>query len=58
MKKDIKGRVLNKGEDQLSDGRYRYRYTANGTRKDVYSWKLLPTDRTPKGKKDNLSLRE
>ena len=55
---DIKGRVLNKGEDQLSDGRYRYRYTANGTRKDVYSWKLLPTDRTPKGKKDNLSLRE
>ena len=26
-KKDKKGRVLKEGEDQLNDGRYRYRYT-------------------------------
>lgn len=26
-KKDIKGRVLKEGEDQLKDGRYRYRFT-------------------------------
>ena len=24
----------------------------------MYAWKLLPTDRTPKGKQDDLSLRE
>lgn len=24
----------------------------------VYAWKLLPTDRTPKGKREDLSLRE
>ena len=29
-----------------------------GKTKHVYAWKLLPTDRTPKGKRDDLSLRE
>lgn len=24
----------------------------------MYSWKLVPTDRLPKGKRDDLSLRE
>lgn len=57
-KKDSKGRILNKGEDQLSDGRYRYRFTVNGKRKTVYSWRLLPTDRTPENKEYDLSLRE
>ena len=31
---------------------------ALGKTKYVYAWKLLPTDRTPKGKRDDLSLRE
>lgn len=59
QKKDIKGRNLKQGEDQLKDGRYRYRYTDRyGKRKAVYSWKLVKTDKTPQGKKDCLCLRE
>lgn len=51
-KKDIKGRVLKEGEDQLKDGRYRYRFTDKyGKRKAIYSWKLVTTDKTPSGKK-------
>lgn len=58
-KKDKKGRVLKEGEDQLNDGRYRYRYTdANGKRHAVYSWKLTTTDRLPVGKRQCKSLRE
>lgn len=57
-KKDIKGRVLKEGEDQLKDGRYRYRFTDKyGKRKAIYSWKLVTTDKTPSGKKDDLCLR-
>ena len=59
QKKDFKGRNLKQGEDQLKDGRYRYRYTDKyGKRKAVYSWKLVKTDRTPQGKKDGFCLRE
>lgn len=58
-RKDAKGRVLNDGETQGKDGRYRYQYTdALGDRKAVYSWKLLPSDKTPSGKRKDLSLRE
>lgn len=58
-KKDNKGRRLYMHEDQLSDGRYRYRYIdVNGKRKDVYSWKLIPSDKTPAGKREDISLRE
>lgn len=58
-KKDSKGRVLKSGESQMADGRYRYRFTdESGNRQAVYSWKLFPTDKTPAGKKDSLSLRE
>lgn len=58
-KKDKKGRVLKEGEDQLKDGRYRYRYTdKNGKRHAVYSWKLTTTDRLPLGKRQCKSLRE
>lgn len=57
--KDSKGRNLNKGESQLQDGRYRYRYVdKNGKRRTLYSWKLVKTDKTPKGKKDSPCLRE
>ena len=58
-RKDSKGRVLNDGETQGKDGRYRYQYTdVLGNRKAVYSWKLLPTDKTPSGKRKDFSLRE
>lgn len=58
-RKDAKGRVLNDGETQGKDGRYRYQYTdVLGNRKAVYSWKLLPSDKTPSGKRKGLSLRE
>ena len=51
-RKDNKGRVLNDGEIQRSDGRYCYQYTdAFGKRKSVYSWRLTPSDKTPKRKK-------
>jgi len=58
-RKDSKGRVLNDGETQGKDGRYRYQYTNMlGERKAIYSWKLLPSDKTPSGKHKDLSLRE
>lgn len=59
VKKDTKGRNLKEGEDQLKDGRYRYRYTDKlGKRQAIYSWKLVSTDKTPAGKKDGLCLRQ
>lgn len=58
-RRDSKGRILNKGESQIKDGRYMYKYIdANRNTRWVYSWKLTPTDRLPKGKRDKLSLRE
>ena len=58
-RKDSKGRVLNDGETQRTDGRYAYQYTDKlGNRKIIYSWKLLPADKTPSGKRKDLSLRE
>lgn len=58
-RKDSRGRVLNDGETQGKDGRYRYQYMdVLGERKAVYSWKLLPSDKTPAGKRKDLSLRE
>lgn len=58
-KKDSKGRNLKQNEDQMKDGRYRYRYTDKyGKRQALYSWKLVPTDKTPAGKKEDISLRE
>ena len=54
-KKDSKGRNLKQNEDQMKDGRYRYRYTDKyGKRQALYSWKLVPTDKTPIGKKEDL----
>lgn len=58
-RKDNRGRVLNDGESQRKDGRYRYQYVdVLGNRKEIYSWKLLPADKTPSGKRKDLSLRE
>lgn len=57
-RKDPKGRALRQGESMRKDGRYRFSYTEDGKRKHVYSWKLEPIDRVPKGKQDCRSLRE
>ena len=58
-RRDDKGRVLLMGEWQDANGRYRYKYTdALGKRKTLYSWRLTDTDETPKGKRQDLSLRE
>lgn len=56
---DNRGRILKDGESQRPDGTYRYRYTdALGKRRDVYSNRLVATDKVPKGSKPDLSLRE
>ncbi len=58
-RKDSNGIILNKGEKQLSDGRYRYRYKDNqGEQHDVYSWTLRKEDSPPDGRKSGASLRE
>ena len=58
-RKDTRGRNLKNGEDQMKDGRYRYRYTdKDGKRKTVYSWRLVQTDKTPHGKKAGQCLRQ
>lgn len=56
---DNKGRVLQMGESQSSDGRYRYQYTdKNGKRHAIYAWRLIESDKTPYGKKRDKCLRE
>lgn len=58
-RKDSKGRILRNGESQRTNGQYIYQYTdADGRRKTVYSWTLVPSDKTPAGKKQGESLRE
>ena len=58
-RKDSKGRNLRLGESQRKDGRYVYKYTdMYGQPQFVYAWKLVPTDKTPAGKREDLSLRE
>lgn len=58
-RRDNKGRILRTGESQRKDGRYLYKYTNSlGEPQFIYSWKLVPTDRIPTGKRDCISLRE
>ncbi len=59
-RKDSKGRILRDNEMQRADGRYMYAYkdTTTGKRMYIYSWKLERNDKTPAGKKIDLSLRE
>lgn len=58
-RKDNRGRLLKDGESQRNNGQYIYQYKdTDGQRKVVYSWRLVPTDVTPNGKKHDLSLRE
>ena len=58
-RRDNRGRVLRFGESQRQDGRYAFKYKdSDGSVKFVYSWWLDKNDRTPAGKKRELSLRE
>ena len=58
-RRDNRGRVLRFGESQRQDGRYAFKYKdSDGSVKFVYSWRLDKNDRTPAGKKRELSLRE
>ena len=56
---DKKNRILRNGESQRPDGRYVYKYIDNaGNQKFIYSWRLVATDRLPKGKRECKPLRE
>lgn len=58
-KRDNKGRLLRSGERQRIDGRYEYRYIDNdGQTHSVYSWRLVSTDKDPKGKRSKEALRD
>lgn len=58
-RRNSKGRILRTGESQRKGGRYAYKYTdAYGKPQFVYAWKLVATDKTPAGKRDDISLRE
>lgn len=58
-RKDHRGRPLKVGESQRKDLSYQYRYTdLLGKRHSIYSWRLLASDKTPAGKKEDKSLRE
>ena len=58
-RRDSKNRILRAGESQRKDGRYAYKYIdALGKQQFIYAWKLVPTDKTPAGKREDLSLRE
>lgn len=58
-RRDSKGRILRTGESQRKDGRYAFKYTdSTGKPQFVYAWKLVATDKTPAGKRDDVSLRE
>lgn len=59
VRRDNRRRILRTGESQNKEGRYVYKYINSlGEQKFIYSWKLVPTDRLPKGKRDDISLRE
>ena len=58
-RRDNKNRILRTGESQRKDGRYAYKYIDTfGKPQFVYSWKLVPTDKTPAGKRDDIALKE
>ena len=58
IRRDAKNRVLQTGEYVRANGKYQFKYHIDGKPHFVYSWKLLPTDKLPAGKKPCISLRE
>ena len=57
-RRDAKNRVLRRGESIRQDGKYQFKYHFGGKPRFLYSWKLVPNDKLPAGKKPCLSLRE
>lgn len=58
-RRDNKNRILQNGESQRKDGRYMYKYIDNaGNTRYLYSWRLVRTDTTPQGVKDEMPLRD
>ncbi len=58
-RRDNKGRIIQIGEWQEPNGRYRYMYNdALGKRKIVYSWRLTEADPVPAHKHKDVPLRE
>lgn len=58
-RRDNRNRVLRTGESQKKNGLYVYKYTdAFGKPRFEYSWRLVETDRLPKGKRACRPLRE
>lgn len=58
-RRDSKNRILQNGESQRKDGRYMYKYIDNaGNTRYLYSWRLVRTDTTPQGVKDEMPLRD
>lgn len=58
-RRDNRNRVLRTGESQRKDGLYAFKYKdALGGTRFVYSWRLVRTDRLPKGKRECVPLRE
>ncbi len=58
QRRDSKHRVLRRGESVRENGKYQFKYHVDGKPHFVYSWRLVPTDPLPIGKKPCLSLRE
>lgn len=59
IRRDKKGRRLERGETQDKEGRYIYSYLdAFKNRKTVKSWRLVESDSLPKGKRPCKPLRE
>lgn len=58
VRRDNKNRILRVGESQRKDGKYMFKYYVGGKPYFLTSWRLLPSDRQPKGTKPTLSLRE
>ena len=56
-RRDSKGRILQNGESQISDGRYRYFYYVGGKQKNLY-YEIGKNDRLPAGKRECVALRE
>lgn len=54
---DNKGRLLQKGEYQKSNGMYEFRYKDGAHSQSVYCWRLLEEDDTPVGKAQDVCLR-
>ena len=58
-RRDNRNHILHEGETQRKDGSYVYKYRdLDGTPRYVYSRRLDKNDRTPPGKRRDLSLRE